>query len=348
MAKLSKALGVDLSDIARLIQSKGRGGDTMLAHINPREAALLKSMGGSGSVNPDTGLPEFFDGFDFGTSTASGILDQPTQFQPSDVASLPRAYDTSAAGGGFAAPTDYLTSGYTAPSFGITPDVGTTTPTYGEFATTPTGAVPGTYAGIPPTLPTAPSALAETTPTTTEPSITDKISKYFKGDQGLERALRLGMSGATALYGGSQARRAAKEAETMRRELESQAKPYYEKGQEYIRRGQTGELLPAQQQAIEAQKAQAAQTRARAGVSADSTMAAQQEATIQRNTDLFRQQLIDYGFQLTGIGDQITQSAVKAGYAANRDVQKLASQFYTNAAYMAMGGLPQPQVARAS
>ena len=121
-----------------------------------------------------------------------------------------------------------------------------------------------------------------------------------------------------------------------------------EKGQEYIRRGQTGELLPAQQQAIEAQRAQAAQTRARAGVSADSTMAAQQEATIQRNTDLFRQQLIDYGFQLTGIGDQITQSAVKAGYAANRDVQKLASQFYTNAAYMAMGGLPQPQVARTS
>ncbi len=43
------------------LASKGRYGDTMLAHINPQEAALLKARGGSGTVNPQTGLPEFFD-----------------------------------------------------------------------------------------------------------------------------------------------------------------------------------------------------------------------------------------------------------------------------------------------
>jgi hypothetical protein len=37
----------------------------MLAHITPREAAMLKARGGSGTINPDTGLPEFDDGFDF-------------------------------------------------------------------------------------------------------------------------------------------------------------------------------------------------------------------------------------------------------------------------------------------
>lgn len=42
------------------IASLGRNGDTMLAHINPQEAALLRSRGGSGSINPRTGLPEFF------------------------------------------------------------------------------------------------------------------------------------------------------------------------------------------------------------------------------------------------------------------------------------------------
>jgi len=31
----------------------------MLAHINPQEAVLLKRMGGSGTINPHTGLPEF-------------------------------------------------------------------------------------------------------------------------------------------------------------------------------------------------------------------------------------------------------------------------------------------------
>ena len=42
------------------LASQGRYGDTMLAHINPEEAALLKARGGSGTINPQTGLPEFY------------------------------------------------------------------------------------------------------------------------------------------------------------------------------------------------------------------------------------------------------------------------------------------------
>ena len=49
-----------LKSLAQELQSKGRNGDTMLAHINPQEAAMLKAMGGSGTINPDTGLPEYF------------------------------------------------------------------------------------------------------------------------------------------------------------------------------------------------------------------------------------------------------------------------------------------------
>jgi len=41
------------------IAARGRLGDTMLAHINPREAEMLKRMGGSGTINPQTGLPEY-------------------------------------------------------------------------------------------------------------------------------------------------------------------------------------------------------------------------------------------------------------------------------------------------
>ena len=37
----------------------GRHGDTMLAHITPDEAAMLKRMGGAGTINPVTGLPEY-------------------------------------------------------------------------------------------------------------------------------------------------------------------------------------------------------------------------------------------------------------------------------------------------
>ncbi len=45
---------------AQQLASMGRNGDTMLAHITPQEAGLLKALGGSGTINPKTGLPEFF------------------------------------------------------------------------------------------------------------------------------------------------------------------------------------------------------------------------------------------------------------------------------------------------
>lgn len=49
----------DLPRLADLIRRHGRNGDTELAHINPIEAHILKSLGGSGTINPATGLREY-------------------------------------------------------------------------------------------------------------------------------------------------------------------------------------------------------------------------------------------------------------------------------------------------
>jgi hypothetical protein len=60
----------DARSMAEMLRRMGRRGDTMLAHITPEEADMLVQMGGSGTTNPDTGLPEFaprrssFDDFD--------------------------------------------------------------------------------------------------------------------------------------------------------------------------------------------------------------------------------------------------------------------------------------------
>jgi hypothetical protein len=51
-----------MTPIAREMAAMGRNGDTMLAHITPQEAMMLQRMGGSGTINPYTGLPEFFIG----------------------------------------------------------------------------------------------------------------------------------------------------------------------------------------------------------------------------------------------------------------------------------------------
>lgn len=51
---------VSLKPIAQFLASQGRDGDTILAHINKSEAAMLKRMGGAGTINPVTGLREYF------------------------------------------------------------------------------------------------------------------------------------------------------------------------------------------------------------------------------------------------------------------------------------------------
>ena len=48
-----------LADVGQYLAGMGRGGDSILAHITPEEAELLKSRGGAGTTNPSTGLPEF-------------------------------------------------------------------------------------------------------------------------------------------------------------------------------------------------------------------------------------------------------------------------------------------------
>jgi hypothetical protein len=55
------------------IAKHGREGDTELAHVNSYEVELLRLVGGSGTINPATGLQEFKGGG--GTQTTSSELD---------------------------------------------------------------------------------------------------------------------------------------------------------------------------------------------------------------------------------------------------------------------------------
>ena len=52
--------GLVKNPISAGIASLGRNGDRILAHITPREAKMLRRAGGAATINPVTGLPEFF------------------------------------------------------------------------------------------------------------------------------------------------------------------------------------------------------------------------------------------------------------------------------------------------
>jgi len=97
--KLFKELYTDIA-------SKGINGDTELAHVNSREAAVLKAMGGSGTVNEVTGLRQYDDWFGgdddppaqqaTGTTTVRNVSDLPDYFKPYAeklLATAEQAYD---------------------------------------------------------------------------------------------------------------------------------------------------------------------------------------------------------------------------------------------------------------
>lgn len=58
---VGRGLGsIAMKGYAQEMAQKGRFGDTMLAHISPEEAQMLQAAGGAGTINPQTGLPEYF------------------------------------------------------------------------------------------------------------------------------------------------------------------------------------------------------------------------------------------------------------------------------------------------
>src|SRR5215472_1252973 len=58
--------------IERALAARGIRGDTMLAHISPAEAAQLHAEGGAGTINPRTGLRQFY-GSDVGGPETSDV-----------------------------------------------------------------------------------------------------------------------------------------------------------------------------------------------------------------------------------------------------------------------------------
>ena len=99
-----------LHGAAEAVRSAGRGGDTVLAHINPREAALLKAHGGSGTINPKTGLLEFDDD--------GGYYYDPGPSYYYDPGPISYSYDPTPSTDYYSSNLDAMTGGYDPISYG--------------------------------------------------------------------------------------------------------------------------------------------------------------------------------------------------------------------------------------
>ena len=353
----------DLAEIAKMLQSKGRGNDTILAHITKREAERLKRDGGSGTINPETGLLEFDDygGFaatstDYGAFGEAPTATQITPAEPIQTVQAIPLYDSKGnpldsgadplsreslaniryqpvkaqAGELPSAAVDSSQGGF----YGL--DAGQASYGLQRPSATDYGVQIPASARTVPQLP-ASSGLGYGVTDTLQPAVAADqaapATKPWYDKISTADMLRLGLAGGLGLYGASQTKKAAEQQQQAMEEQKNLAAPYQAQGKELVRAAQAGELTPAAAQSYQALQARLAQgAESRGGVGAAQS-AAQAEA--------YRQQLLqgqyDYGLKVSNIGDNIAIGAIRTGMQADQQLNQANSSFYTNLAMIGAG-----------
>jgi len=344
MANLNQALGTDLAALAKLLRSKGRGKDSVLAHITPQEAALLKRRGGRGSINPYTGLPEFDD--EAPSPDVVPVEQAPVEQAPVEQAPAP-TQDQAPAQPAFD-PFTYNTAPGEQPYQG---DASQPTPLYASSIPQPGSAFGSTGgANIDPNAPGA-ATLLEPAPT---PTVTPDQQTKTPGDGTKPKSLSDILSdpsnllkGAGALglgaFGASQASKAAGQVNAATAQQQAIAAPYQQQGQQLVAQAQAGQLSPASAQALQAAKAQINQQVAnRGGVG---TQQAENQVAAIYQTLLNNQ--YTYGLNVAQIGDNIAIGAIKQGLQLDQTLNTATTNFYSQLAQMVGSGFA-PQTVRVS
>lgn len=298
---------LDLKSLAQLLRSRGRGNDKILAHITAREAKRLKDEGGSGTINPDTGLPEYEDSFE---DYPSIEMAQQAETQQAQQAS----YEPAASEFGSPAMPTAQAPQSALPAY----DYGAAfTPT----AQAPVAeAVPVSYA-----LPFSAGARAypgdiyepQAAPAGATAAKPEKPG--FLQSLTTDQMIRLGLGAGTGLVGAQAAKQAAQQAKQAKGEVAALGAPYQQAGKSMQDAALRGELTPAGQQQVQAARAQLAQ-----GVEKRGGVGAAQAAT---QLAQFRQNLLDqqynYGLKVAQIGDSYAQKAIQTGLTQDKELVAL-------------------------
>ena len=327
---------IDLKGLAQILKSKGRGKDTLLAHITPKEAEFLKKRGGSGTINPHTGLLEFDDeGVGLGGEAPAGppaetspVAPQPT-VTPTELPSInatPTAIDTTAQAPSFTPSVDYSMGGATQPAFS------STAPVFSPYSLTG-----GANYGI------TPSSL--TTPPTAQLGDQSQYQLPGAGTQaptppsdttlGLsnQTLARLGLAGGLGLLGAYKQKQAAKATDAGIAQQQAIAQPYQQTGAQLQRASAAGELTPQSMQSYQAAQAQLAQQVANTG----GVGGAQAAATLENLRQTLLTNQYNYGLQVSQIGDNIALGAIRQGMQLDQALNSASTNFYTQLAGIAAG-----------
>jgi hypothetical protein len=331
-------------ELAELLRQMGRGPDSMLAHITPEEAQMLLESGGSGTMNPMTGLPEFQPEPD-PASFEDYIYNQPQQpLDPSSfedyIYNQPQPqynYDVEAQPGGF-----YGTNVTNLTDIGFGPgQFQPPMPQTQGLELSPTRGV----RGMTPDQFERFSADDQAQPAGIGDRLRGLESKYGEFTQNYPMLSRLLTTGAASLPSLLAARSARREGRAAADELRALGAPLREQAEALRQQALTGGLTPQQARQEEARRASMRQAASTRGATTG-TQQAMIENTLARERSGLAQTNLENAMRQLNLANTVSEAAIRARLASDRDVDRYLSNIYTNLIRTASGGqgnFQQPQ-----
>ena len=335
-------------ELAEMLRQMGRGRDTILAHITPEEAQMLMDMGGSGEINPNTGLPEFqeedFFGSEFDpymgqevTSAEGGISPEAEAYYTGQLGATPRDMT------GFRQPSPLEPAGMAPIPSGFRFDMNVPSATQRVDITSPIYREPFavTQRDFLPEVPEQPGFLR-----TAAQAVEDTASQARQLAREYPTVARLLSTGATTLPSLIAAVRARRDAQKSADELRRLGAPLRQQGEALRQQALAGNLTPQQAAAQEASRARLRQASSSRGATTG-TQQAMIEGQLARSRSEQSQTNLNNAVKLLNLANAYDEEAIRTSLSANQRINDRLANVFANlgqaAAASTAPNAPEPQ-----
>jgi hypothetical protein len=318
-------------ELAEMLRQMGRGRDTILAHITPEEAQMLMDMGGSGEINPNTGLPEFqeedFFGSEFDpymgqevTSAEGGISPEAEAYYTGQLGAAPRDMT------GFRQPSPLEPAGATPMPSGFRFDMNIPSATQRVDITSPVyrESFPITQRDFLPDVPEQPGFLR-----TAAQAVEDTASQARQLAREYPTVARLLSTGATTLPALIASVRARRDAQKSADELRRLGAPLRQQGEALRQQALAGNLTPQQAAAQEASRARLRQQASSRGATTG-TQQAMIEGQLARSRSEQSQTNLNNAVKLLNLANAYDEEAIRTSLAANQRINDRLANVFAN------------------
>ncbi len=343
-------------ELAELLRQMGRGDDSMLAHITPEEAEMLLQAGGSGTINPETGLPEFqpqgypdyeFEAYGQGAdrtpSPAMEALNYDFGYGTAPTPTMDRFREQMPSLDAFVGQPGF-TPDYSAAILAQRPDEDfEISPAARRFEDIQRYVPPPPRSDLAPLTPAEVQSLQAATGVRAQPGVSDRISQTLKESPNLRQLLATGAASLPALLNAARMRR---ETRRSAEEMQRLGAPIRAEAENLRQQALSGGLTPQQARQQEAQRARMLQAGAQRGVTSG-TQQAMIENQLARQRAELGQTNLENALRQLGVANAYDEAAIRAKLAGDRETAAALEDVLSNLIRSYAGVQQQPPRSRA-